>query len=426
VKRRSFVSLPALAVVPSVAPSVVAAVAPPVVAVVAPPASAIPATAADGATAEGAAASALAYESPGIVAGNLPAFYGALADELTFPLAWGTSRISHFATWRRAARAVVEEALCQPVDATAFQPELLDERDGGGYLQRTLTFNVTRHSRVRAVMLVPRGPGPFPAALLLHDHGSKFDIGKEKLVRPWYDDTRLASAQAWSDRFFGGRFIGDDLVARGYAVLAVDTLGWGDRSGLTYEAQQALASNLFNLGSSLSGLMAAEDARAAAFLATLPEVDPRRIAAVGFSMGGYRAWQVSALSRHIAAAASICWMTTLKDMMVPGNNTLRGQSAYWMLHPGLSRHLDIPDVASIAAPKPALFFNGGLDTLFPVAGVTGAYDKMRAVWGSQRASDRLHTRLWPELGHVFVPEMQQEVYGWLDRWLRGVSAGATG
>jgi hypothetical protein len=38
--------------------------------------------------------------------------------------------------------------------------------------------------------------------LLLHDHGSKFDIGKEKLVRPWHDDTRLASAQAWADTYF--------------------------------------------------------------------------------------------------------------------------------------------------------------------------------------------------------------------------------
>ena len=419
-KRRSFVSLPALAVVPSVAPSVVAAVAPPVVAVVAPPASAIPATAADGATAEGAAASALAYESPGIVAGNLPAFYGALADELTFPLAWGTSPIRHFrdlaagrpARWSRKRSA-------SRSTTTAFEPELLDERDGGGYLQRTLTFNVTRHSRVRAVDAgAATARGRSRPCCCCTTTARSSTSARRSWSDPGTTTTRLASAQAWSDRFFGGRFVGDDLVARGYAVLAVDALGWGDRSGLTYEAQQALASNLFNLGSSLSGLMAAEDARAAAFLATLPEVDRRRIAAVGFSMGGYRAWQVSALSRHIAAAASICWMTTLKDMMVPGNNTLRGQSAYWMLHPGLSRHLDIPDVASIAAPKPALFFNGELDTLFPVAGVTGAYDKMRAVWGSQRASDRLHTRLWPELGHVFVPEMQQEVYGWLDRWLR--------
>jgi dienelactone hydrolase len=296
--------------------------------------------------------------------------------------------------------------------------EIVDERPGDGYRRRLVLFSVTRHSRVRASMLVPDGPGPFPAALLLHDHGSTFDIGKEKLIEPWYDDTRRESARAWAQRYFSGRFPGDELARRGYAVLAVDALGWGDRGGLTYEGQQALAANLFNLGSSLSGLVAREDVRAAAMLATLPEVDPRRIAAVGFSLGGYRAWQVAALSDDIAATVSACWMTGLREMMVPGNNTLRGQSAYFMLHPGLPRYLDIPDVASIAAPRPMMLLDGADDPLFTAAGVEVAYAKMRAVWGSQRARHRLSTKVWPGLGHVFVREMQDEAFAWLDHWLQ--------
>ena len=31
---------------------------------------------------------------------------------------------------------------------------------------------------------------------------------------------------------------------------------------------------------------------------------------MGFSMGGYRAWMLSALSDKIRAGAAICWMTT--------------------------------------------------------------------------------------------------------------------
>jgi dienelactone hydrolase len=257
--------------------------------------------------------------------------------------------------------------------------------------------------------------GPHPAVLLLHDHGAKFDIGKEKLIRPWYDDARLASAQEWVNKYFSGRFVGDELAARGYVVLSVDAIGWGDRSGMTYEGQQALASNFLNLGSSLAGLMAREDVRAADLLAGLPEVDTTRVAALGFSMGAYRAWQVAALTDRVRAAVAVCWMTELKHMMVPGNNTLRGQSAYFMLHPGLYRYLDIPDVASIAAPKPLLCFNGETDTLFSVAGVRAAYDRLRAVWRSQHRGERLVTKLWPGLGHVFVQDMQDEAFGWLDR-----------
>ncbi|GAA3790972.1 dienelactone hydrolase family protein [Streptomyces phyllanthi] len=216
--------------------------------------------------------------------GSFPAFYEQLKDQLTFPLSWEKSRSRSFRAWQRTARGKVEEFLFQPVDTTRFDPEIIDDRAADGHRRRSLVFNVTQYSRVRAKMLLPNGPGPFPAVLLLHDHGSKFDIGKEKLIQPWYDDTRLESARSWADEMYGGRFVGDELVARGYAVLCVDALGWGDRSGLSADGQQALASNFFNLGSSMAGLVAREDLRAAAFLADLPEVDAERISAVGFSM----------------------------------------------------------------------------------------------------------------------------------------------
>jgi dienelactone hydrolase len=353
-------------------------------------------------------------ESPAVIEGNLPVFFEQLKAELTFPLAWPHSRSQDFRAWQKVARATVNELLYQSPDSTDFDPQIVDEQPAAGFVQRRLLFNVTRHSRVAATMLVPEGPGPFPGVLLLHDHGAKFDIGKEKLIQPWDDETRLASAQAWAVKYFSGRFVGNELARRGYAVLAVDALGWGDRSGLSYDGQQALAGNLYNLGSSPAGLMAREDVRAAALLATLPHVDHRRITALGFSMGGFRAWQVAALSEQVRAAVSVCWMTTLKGMMVPGNNTLRGQSAFFMLHPGLYRYLDLPDVATIAAPKPMLFFDGEVDPLFTSAGVNGAYEKMRTVWHALHADRNLQTRIWPGLGHVFVQEMQEEAFAWLD------------
>ena len=399
-KRRAFVSLP---------PAIMAA---PIISTVG---ESDPSLAA-GPSPWAAADDSLAFESPSVV-NTLPVFYERLKDDLTFPLAWRNVRIHSFRQWRRTARAKVEELLWQPADATPYNRRTLDEERGDGYRQRTIVFNVTKYSRVRASMLIPDGRGPFPAVLLLHDHGAKFDIGKEKMIRPWYDPARLASAEAWSARYFSGRFVGNELARRGYLVLAVDAIGWGDRSGMAYEDQQALASNFYNLGSSLSGLMAREDVRAAGLLATMPEVDRRRITAFGFSMGAYRAWQVAALSDHISAAVAACWMTTLKAMMVPGNNTLRGQSAFYLLHPGLYRYLDIPDVASIGAPKPMYFLDGEQDPLFSTAGVTGAYEVMKAVWRSQRAQHRLRTEIWPGLGHIFVREMQDATYAWLDSWM---------
>jgi dienelactone hydrolase len=267
---------------------------------------------------------------------------------------------------------------------------VLDEQDRGSYVARKIVFNLTGDSRVLAYMTVPKGDGPFPAVLLLHDHGAKFDIGKEKVIRPWdIDPAKIESAGKWVEQNYGGRFIGDELAKRGYVCFATDALNWSDRGGGGYDGQQKIASNLLHLGMSMAGLMAWEDLRAAEFLSEQPGVDTSRIAAMGWSMGAYRAWQLAALSDHISAAVADCWMATVASLMAPGNNQTRGSSSYNMVHPGLLDSLDFPDVASIACPKPVMFFNGRQDKLFPVQGVEDAYAKMRAVWEAQGAGDRL-------------------------------------
>ena len=110
-------------------------------------------------------------------------------------------------------------------------------------------------------------------------------------------------------------------------------------------------------------------------------------------------------------------MTTIRSQMQPGINQTRGQSAYTMLHPDLPNHLDYPDVASIACPKPMLFYNGRQDGLFPVPGVEDAYRRMRKIWEGQHAGDRLVTKLW-DVPHQFNRNMQAEAFDWLDGWMR--------
>ncbi len=60
------------------------------------------------------------------------------------------------------------------------------------------------------------------------------------------------------------------------------------------------------------------------------------------------------------------------------------------------------------------FLNGGLDPLFPADGVRVAHDKLRAVWRSRRAEERLRLKTWPDLGHVCTAPQQDEVLAWLD------------
>ena len=132
---------------------------------------------------------------------------------------------------------------------------------------------------------------------------------------------------------------------------------------------------------------------------------------------GVRTWQVAALSDRIAAGVSVGWMATRKGLMVPGNNQTRGQSAFSFTHPALADKLDYPDLASIACPKPMLFFNGYQDTLFPIDGVERAYQRMQTVWQNAGAPERLVTKIW-DVPHEFSALMQEETFAWLDIWLK--------
>jgi dienelactone hydrolase len=310
------------------------------------------------------------------------------------------------------------ECLLTPPPAVPFNAVVISEQDRGRYVARKIVFNVTGDSRVLAFLLVPKSPGPHPAVSLLHDHGGKFDIGKEKVIEPWDEPAeKILSARNWVKECYGGRFIRDELAKMGYVCFAVDMLNWSERGGAWADGQQALASNMFNLGVSFPGLIAHEDLRAAEFLSAQPEVDPERIAAMGLSVGGFRTWQVAALSSHIKAGVSVCWMTTYKALMVPGNNHAGGQSAYTMVHPGLSHYLDYPDVASIACPKPMMFCCGGRDGLFPVESIKEAFAKMRKVWDSQNAGDKLKTKIY-DSPHEYNQEMQKDAFTWLGSILK--------
>ncbi len=359
-----------------------------------------------------------AYE----VTGNMPVFYQQMKQQLTYPLAWGKAEEKDFAKWKAQARHVLAECMqnLQPAPK-AYAMEVTDREQRDGYEARKIRFNLSEWSRVPAYLLVPEGKGPFPAIVLLHDHGAHFSIGKEKMVRPFHVAPEvMEDADQWASQCYDGQYVGDYLARHGYVVLAVDALFWGERGrkeGTSYDAQQALASNFLQMGASWGAFINVDDMRSAEFLASLPFVDKERVGSLGFSMGAYRSWMLAALTDVVRASASICWMNTTEHLMTLTNNQNKGGSAYAMLIPALRRYLDYPHVASIACPKPTLFFNGTHDKLFPIEGVRDAYREMETVWKSQGASDRLVTKLWDEK-HFFNKEMQKETLEFFDRWLK--------
>jgi dienelactone hydrolase len=251
--------------------------------------------------------------------------------------------------------------------------------------------------------------GAVNAVILLHDHGAEFRIGKDKWMPPALSDQPELVSQ-WQQKYFDGTAIAELLRAQGYLVLLADAPGFGARGPIQYAEQQQLAANLQAQGGSLAGLMAREDEAAAAFLARQPGV--KGIAAVGFSMGGFRAWQLAALSADVDAAVSVGWFNSLQFLREPSNNFSRGQTAFYLIHPGLYRQLDLPDIAALGAPKPLLLLHGEQDPLMPPAQVNMAFQQLKSRY-QQCGAPAPELVIAKAQGHRFGHLLQQQMLRWL-------------
>lgn len=366
---------------------------------------------------------------------NMPLFYEEVKEALCYPMAWenqGNSRQlrqkNRFRKWKKQARQVLFDCMGPvPPPADNFDLLVLDQEKREGYEGRRpyqaqkILLNITSFERIPAYLLIPDGEGPFPAIVMLHDHGAKFSIGKEKMIKPIHPSPAMEKeCNEWSVQCYDGLFTGDYFASQGYVVLAIDALFWSERGsaeGHDYNRQQALASNMFQLGRTWCGHITNDDIQSVEFLSSLPYVDSGRIAALGFSMGAHRSWVLAAASDKISAAVAVCWMNTTEHLMTLTNNQNKGGSAYSMLLPDIRNYMDYPHVASIACPKPMYFINGSRDKLFPLQGCRDAFESMHQVWESQGAGDQLRTEIW-DSPHFFSRAMHEQSLKFLNQALK--------
>ena len=346
---------------------------------------------------------------------NLPVYADSLLKDLTYPMAWGNSPITDFDSWRKAARQKVFDCMLTPPPAPLKEGNVwrvlaTEQRDG--YTAKKIEIRLSRYYTVPAYVLIPDGQGPFPAVNALHDHGAHLFIGKEKMIKPLAceDSAVVRDADDWAVQLYEGQFVGDYLAKHGFVVFSADAPMWGERGqqeGPRRDRYDMIAGNMMMYGIDLSAYMTYDDISGTEFLASLPEVDARRIGCMGCSMGAYRAWMLAALSDRIKAGAAICWMTTTADQLnFNYDRTENGGFANCL--PGLRHWLDYPHIASMACPKAMLFINGLQDKLFHETGVRDAFATMHDVWHSQDADSMLETELW-NMPHSCPVKAQQRV-----------------
>jgi dienelactone hydrolase len=363
-----------------------------------------------------------------------------LAADNSYQLSFLGDRFRSYAEFEKTARARIFETLLYRPEPVDPKPEILETVDCGSYLRKRITFQTTPHFRVPAYLLVPKNlTGPAPGIVDLHSHGGMFLFGKEKVVDLGEGGTSNHAAMGpYHKGNYESRPTATALVKRGYVVVSIDAFGFGERrivldkdkpealhrDSLSVEdvtrlnrvcasKESTIVKSLTLAGLTWPGVVFWDDIRTVDFLCSLPEVDAKRIGCLGVSMGGYRSLYLSALEPRIVAGCVAGFMSTVKPMMRAHVDT----HSFIHFLPGLHRDLDLPDVASLTAPRALMVLQCAQDGLFPLDGMRESLSQIAAAYRKAGVADRFLGKFYDH-PHIFSLSMQAEAFAWLDQHLK--------
>jgi len=300
-------------------------------------------------------------------------------------------------TLRRSTLAGMQEVMGPLPKSPADPPEMkvVEEYASERWIRRRITFSSGDGDAVPAWLFTPRSRnGRHRAALCLHQ------------------TTATGKAEPAG---LGGKpnlHYALELAERGFVTLAPDYPKFGDYQTNPY--------SMGYVSTTMKGVR--NHRRAVDLLCSLPNVSPRRIAAIGHSLGGHNALFLAAFDPRVQVVVTSCGFTSFAKYY-------GGDLAGWS-HAGYMPRIasvygkdpakvpfDFPAILQSLAPRP-LFINAPLrDSNFDVSGVDdcvrAAQDVYRRVFRTSRRIQVEH----PDCGHDFPPEIRTAAYDFMMRML---------
>jgi len=345
--------------------------------------------------------------------------------------------------WRDLARSKVLELLAFNPSEVSLNARVESSEEKDGLVREEISYDMPYGPRTHGFFLYPRKyERKLPAVIALHDHGSFFYFGKEKIVALNNEPKILTE---FKETYYSGRSWATELAKRGFAVLSVDAFLWGSRKipmeSVNEEYQKTfegikvgsdeyirrynefwelneclmVVDTILNSGTSWPGIYSYEDRRSVDYLLTRHEIDPKRVACGGLSGGGLRSIFLTGLDSRIHCGFCVGFMSSIRGIL---RNHIRCPPGHGLLMyaPHLFRFLDLPDIVTLHAPSPLMVLYNTEDELFTIEGQREADEKIAAVYSSQTSLSR-YVRKFYAGGHKFDAIMQKDVFNWLEESL---------
>ena len=290
-------------------------------------------------------------------------------------LAWQAQPLPAMRGWQRQLRARLRALIGLPERQIGpVRAEVLEEQDFGTYRRETIQFGSQDGLDSFGYFLIPmEAPLNSPAVLCLPGHGR----GVECILGIMEDGSQRPPGTPSDDY---ARDFALQCVAHGYPAFALEQISFGRRrdalalrtgqgSSCTRDSMAALM-----LGETVVGWRVADAMRALDYLAGRREVNGRRLAVMGISGGGLTALWTACLDTRVRAAVVSAYFNTFRDSILAMDHCVDNYV------PGLSRTVEMPDLAGLVAPRPLFVESGLRDPIFPVAGFEQAVAQAREIY----------------------------------------------
>src|SRR5215831_9276770 len=191
---------------------------------------------------------------------------GMLKPAIVFAIAVGCAPAAVTPAQEQEWRSAIRAALFVPDRLPPLIPKVRGRfHPEPGIIAERITYNTLLGLRVPAILYLPESPkGKIPALIVVNGHGG--------------------DKYAWYAMYSGIMY-----ARAGAAVLTYDPIGEGERNIDRKSGTRAhdVLQNPPELGRRMGGLMMTEVMQAVSYLGSRPEVDSKRIGAMGYSMGSF-------------------------------------------------------------------------------------------------------------------------------------------
>ena len=279
--------------------------------------------------------------------------------------------------WQAETRQALAQTIGLPApDNSSLNPQLIESVDKGNYIREKVVIQTGTHTLMPVYLLLPKeGKHPLPIILAFHGHG----YGVKDIVGLWEDGEERDTPDGYHKDF------GVELCRAGFAVAAPEIAGFGERqtdfSYLNAAIDQPVPTTCthtamlaFHLGSSVVGMRVHDGLRLVDYLETRPELDTKRLGAMGISGGGMHTFFSTCLDERIRACVVSGYYSTFRDSILAMSHCACN------FVPGLAQFGEMYDLVGLIAPRPMLVEAGNYDNIFPQKAVKSSVSRANAVY----------------------------------------------